>query len=301
MRKLELFLDVAAECSISRAAEANGITQSAVSQRLRQLENELGVRLLDRAVRPLRLTEAGEVFEGEVREIVERYRAVCQRMGEVEELLAGEVRVDAIYSAGIDLMHLLRESFERGHPQVNIRLDFKRPEEVDAAVRRKACDFGIVSYPKRWQGLSFKALRDERMTVVCSRQHDLFGRRSIHASRLDRFSMIGFGADLPAGRHLRRYLRKHGVEAHFTYEPDNVDTMKSMLGVGDQIAILPRRTVQREVAAGTLGAVDLEPELNRPIGIIYPRRSSLSAPARAFFDFMVEHADPDAQRLPLAS
>ncbi len=139
-----------------------------------------------------------------------------------------------------------------------------------------------------------KLLRDERMAVVCPPSHELCGRSVVQASELSAFPLIGFGSDLPVGRHLRRYLRSCGVEPNFTYEPDNIDTLKSMLGVGDQIAILPRRTVLREVAAGTLVVVELEPELNRPIGIIYPRRPSLRAPARSFFDFLLEHADPDA-------
>ena len=294
MRKLRFFLDVARHGNISRAAEKNEVTQSAVSQRLAQLESELGVRLLDRSVRPLALTEAGIVFEAEVSGIVDRYDAVCQQVGAIKHQPVGEVRVAAIYSAGIDLLHRLRERFLEQNPGVQIHLDFKRPEEVDSAVRRVSCDFGIVSYPQRWEGLSVKALRDERMAVVCSPRHPLYGRRSIQAYDLADESMVGFGTDLPAGRHLRRYLRKYGVEPNFVYEPDNIDTLKSMLGVGEQIAILPRRTVLREAAAGTLGIIELEPELNRPIGIIYPRRQSLSGPAHLFLDFLLEHADPDA-------
>ena len=234
------------------------------------------------------------MFAREGRSLVDRYQELCERLGQLSEPLEGEVRVDAIYSAGIDLMQLLREDFEEHNPGVRVRLDYKRPEEVDEAVRQGSCDFGIVSYPKRCQGLSMKLLRDERMTVVCPPSHELCERRVVQASELSAYPMIGFGSDLPVGRHLRRYLRSCGVEPNFTYEPDNIDTLKSMLGVGEQIAILPRRTVLREAAAGTLAVVELEPELNRPIGIIYQRRQSLRAPARCFFDFLLEHADPDA-------
>ncbi len=294
LRALRIFLDVAKHRSVSRAATANGVTQSAVSQRIRQLETDLGVSLLDRSIRPVGLTPAGEMFAREGRTLVDGYQELCKRIGQLSEPLEGEVRVDAIYSAGIDLMQLLRENFEEHNPGVRVHLDYKRPEEVDEAVRHGSCDFGIVSYPKRWQGLSMKLLRDERMTVVCPPSHELCARSVVQASELGTYQLIGFGSDLPVGRHLRRYLRSCGVEPNLTYEPDNIDTLKSMLAIGEQIAILPRRTVLREVAAGTLAIVELEPELNRPIGIIYTGRQSLRAPARSFFDFLLEHADPDA-------
>ena len=295
MRTLRLLLDVALLQSISRAAAAHGITQSAVSQRIRQLEADLSVTLFDRSVRPLALTPAGEVFVDEARELVDRYEKLWEKVGKLHaDRLEGEVRVGAIYSAGIDLMQTLRDGFEAQHPGVRIVVDYKRPEEVDAAVRQGRCHVGIVSYPKRWPGLTVRQLRDERMLVACPPNHPLLNRKSVHAAELGDYPLVGFGSGLPAGRHLRRYLRRCGVSPSFTYEPDNIDTIKSMLAVGDQIAILPRRTVAREVAAGTLGAVELEPELHRPMGIIHLRKPRLSPAARAFVQYLLEHADPDA-------
>lgn len=294
MKTLRLFLDVASSRSISRAAVAHGITQSAVSQRISQLEAKLGVALLDRSVRPLALTAAGEVFAEEVADIVERYRKLTSRIGEMVEVPEGDVRVSAIYSAGIDLLKDLREQFVEANPGVAIHLSYKRPEEVDRSVREGSCDFGIVSYPRRWQGMGVRRLRDERMSVVCPPNHPLLARETVKASELASWPMIGLEADLPVSRHIRRYLKAEGVEPEYAYEPDNIDTMKSMLEIGDQIAILPRRTVAREVAAGALGVVDLLPELNRPMGIIQRRKPRLKLPARAFLEFLVKHADPDA-------
>jgi len=294
MRDLRVFLDVAKLRSISLAATAHGITQSAVSQRIHQLETDLGVKLFDRSVRPLALTAAGRLFASEARELVDGYERLWKKVGKLGEQPSGSVRVDAIYSAGIDLLQALRESFEAANPEVQVLLDYKRPEQVEAAVGEGTCDLGIVSYPKRRPGLAVKPLRDERMIVVCPPDHPLLIHDVIDATKLRNLPLVGFGSDLPAGRQVRKYLRSCGVNPSFTYEPDNIDTMKSMIAVGGQIAILPRRTVAREVAAGTLGAIDLEPPLHRPIGIIYRRGPSLGAAALAFIAFLLENADPDA-------
>jgi DNA-binding transcriptional LysR family regulator len=303
MHSLRLFCDVAALRSFSKAADLHGITQSAVSQRVQQLEERLGVELLDRSVRPPALTAAGELFAREARDLVDRYDELTRRVATMNgapaaEALEGEVGVAAIYSAGIDLLQSLQERFEEAHPRVEIRIDYKRPEEVDRAVRDGTCDFGIVSYPRRWPGLAVRPLRDERMSVVCPPHHRLAASSSVKAADLDGLAMMTFDAQLPVARHIKRYLRDHGAEPEITQEVDNIDTLKSLLEHSDEFAILPRRTARREAEDGTLVVVELEPELNRPLGIISARRARLSAAARSFQDFLVEHADPDAQRAP---
>jgi DNA-binding transcriptional LysR family regulator len=303
MHSLRLFCDVAALRSFSKAADLHGITQSAVSQRVQQLEEKLGVELLDRSVRPPALTPAGELFAREARELVDRYDDLTQRVAALHgepaaTPLAGEVVVSAIYSAGIDLLQALKEDFETAHAGVEIRIDYKRPEEVDHAVRSGTCDFGIVSYPRRWRGVEVRPLRDERMSVVCPPHHPLAAQRTVVAEELDGLAMMCFDAQLPVARHIKRYLREHGAEPEITQEVDNIDTLKSLLEHSDEFAILPRRTVRREAEDGTLVVVELEPELTRPLGIISAKRARLGPAAQSFQDFLVEHADPDARRAP---
>ena len=110
MHTLRLFCDVARHHSFSAAASDHGITQSAVSQRISQLEKKLGVPLLDRSVRPLELTEAGVVYLRGCLELVQRYEHLESRVCQLRQL-EGCLRVDAIYSAGIDLLYDICEEF----------------------------------------------------------------------------------------------------------------------------------------------------------------------------------------------
>ena len=295
MQTLRLFSDVASLRSFSRAAALHGVTQSAVSQRIHQLEEKLGALLLDRSVRPPALTPAGELFAREARVLVERYDDLTRRVTEIDERLEGEVVVAAIYSAGIDLLQALREGFQRratrGEDQPSLPTTSScRPR----AVREGACDFGIVSYPRRWPGLAVRALRDERMSLACAPDHPLSSRARVFARDLDGLPMLGLDSGLPMAREIRRYLRSEGVEPDLTNELDNIDTLKNLLAVTDAVAILPRRTVQREASVGVLCVVELEPELKRPIGIVFRRRHGLSRAATSFQDFLVAQADPDA-------
>ncbi|MEE9212086.1 MAG: LysR substrate-binding domain-containing protein, partial [Phycisphaeraceae bacterium] len=309
--------------------------------RIGQLEKRLGAKLIDRSVRPLALTQAGELFLREARELVERYNRLEQRIGRigtdgsaVQEGDAGAqpqglVTVAAIYSAGIGLLNFVRDKFVAEYPRVSVTLDYKHPDDVFETVRRRQCDLGILSYPERWRGLGVIPLRNEVMAVVCSPRHTLARRAKVKARELGRWPMASFETRLPVGRRIRRYLKDQGVRPRFASVFDNIDTIKAALGVTDQVAILPKRTVLREVAAGTLAVVELEPELLRPIAIVYrkPRGSNgpngngttndaahsddtaartgngqggngditgvFSPSAQAFVDFLLKHAGPN--------
>lgn len=297
MRTLEIFLEVVRQRSFSGAAKEHGLTQSAASQRVGQLEKRLGVVLLDRSVRPLELTAAGEEFARGCRDILERYSQLEQRVSRMRPRLEGHLQVAAIYSAGIDLLNQVRESFTAAHAGVNVEVDYHQPDGVYASVREQRCHLGIVSYPQRWRDVGIIPLRDERMAVVCAPTHPLAERRRVQASSLSDWPLATFEASLPVGRHIRRYLKEQGVAPQIATLFDNIDTIKSAVALTDQIAILPRRTVQREVLAGTLAACELAPALVRPVGIIYRRsgrgQGSLSPLAQAFVDFLLEHAGPN--------
>ncbi|NJL30143.1 MAG: LysR family transcriptional regulator [Phycisphaerales bacterium] len=292
MHTIRLICDVAGLRSFSHAAEKHGITQSAASQRVSQLERRLGVTLLDRSVRPLELTEAGKEFIKGCRELLERYDQLEQRISRLRPEAgdpAGEVRVDAIYSAGIDLLNQVRESFEDKYPKVRVLVEYKRPEQVYGAVQAQRCDVGILSFPKRWKQVGVIPLRNEPMAVVTAADHVLAGRSVVQAGELGDWPLLTFEPGLPAGRSIRKYLREQGVEPTIAAVFDNVDTIKSAVAVSqEQYAILPKRTVMREVFLGTLAATDLQPGLVRPMGIIFHRPTHGRSWKRCGLDSMNE-------------
>jgi DNA-binding transcriptional LysR family regulator len=289
MQALRLFSDVATLNSFSKAALKHGITQPAVSQRIRQLEDQLEVTLIDRSVRPFRVTEAGKVLAREGRSLVNQYDDLVKKVRAFDDAPSGEIRVSAIYSAGIGLLEGLRERFQRAYPGIRVTLAYDRPEDVANEVRNGDSDLGIISYPSRWPGLSVRPLRDEEMCVACSSSHPLAQKKWVAASTLGRWPMAGFGAELPLGRDTRKYLRAHGVTTNFAHQIDNIDTVKALLSETGSIAILPRRTVLREVERGTLAAVQLRPGLNRPMGLITAKGTGRSSSAELFAEFLLRH------------
>ncbi len=309
MLTLRLFCNVARHQSFSRAAAENGITQSAASQRIGALEKRLGTTLLDRSVRPLALTDAGRLFFDEVTELIQRYDRLVGRLEAMPtKPPAGHVRIDAIYSAGVDLLRHIEKAFAQQYPQVHVEIRYRRSNQVHDNVRDGRCDLGIISYPDRRRDVVAEPLRDELMGVVCAPNHPLAQRDKVPARDLDGWSMVAFEPDLPVARNIKNYLRDHGVEPDTVNVFDNIDTIKSAVAGTDRLSILPSRTVLREVAAGVLAVVELEPELVRPLGIIHRKsrgahggrngngngngHKPFSPAVQAFFNFLLEHAGP---------
>jgi DNA-binding transcriptional LysR family regulator len=294
---IQLFCDVASCRSVSRAAEMHGVTQSAVSQRLQALEKELGVQLIDRSKRPLELTAAGDLYYRGGRRIISSYDRLKRKVtgrgptappGEIR----GEVTVSAIYSAGIDLLNQVKAGFEGKYPRAHVALDYLQPDAVYDHVRQQQCDLGIISYPQHWAGVASVPLREEQMVVVARAGNRVIEAEVIHAPELTDVDMVCFDQSLPIARHMKHYFRQHGVRPNVVNEIDNVDTVKTYLAQSDAVGILPLRTVQREIASGVLSATRLEPEVARPLSIVYLRQRPQNPLVKAFIEYLLNNQPP---------
>lgn len=309
MQTLRLFVDVVRCHSFSQAATLHGISQSATSQRVHQLEKQLGVTLIDRSQRPLGLTAEGERFFIGCEDILERYDRLERSVRKDPQQHTGTVRVAAIYSAGIELLNDVRERYLQKHPQIDLELTYEHPDTIYQMVKDHEVDLGIVSCPEHWKNTSVIHLRDEMMALVCTPDHELATRSSVQPGDLAKRPLIFPETDLPIGRRIRQYFRDHKVAPQVVESFDNLDTMRNAVVATGHIAIMPKRAVMREVKAGTLTCVPLNPTLTRPVGIIYKKRAAKLEPfspaVQVFVNDLIQRAaeevDHDSEPKPTES
>lgn len=287
LKSLKIFCDVVSRRSFSKAADDNTISQSGVSQVINQLEQRVGVKLIDRSKRPFALTPEGELYYEGCRKLVDRYFALEEEVRSLHGEVAGRVRVASIYSIGLSHMSRYMQEYMSQYPKANVRLEYLHPHRVYEAVENDQADVGLVSYPKASRTVKAMIWREEPMLLVCAPTNRFAKQKTITLEELDGVTMIGFDSDLTIRREIDRALLAHHAEVRVTMEFDNIETIKRALEIDAGVAILPEPTVTREVAAGTLVAIPIEgEELVRPIGMLYRRGKELGVTVRRFMELL---------------
>ncbi len=296
-KTLKIFCDVVRQQSFSRAARENGMSQSAASQLILQLEERLAVKLIDRSKRPFVLTPEGEVYYDGSRQMVEEYLLLEDKVRTLHAEVAGRVRVASIYSVGLHHMSRSIQEFMGKYPRANVRLEYLHPHRVYQSVESDKAELGLLSYPKASRKIQAIAWRTEKMVLVCSPGHALARERQVAFERLEGERLVQFDRDLTIRREIDRILHQHRVQAVVAMEFDNIETIKRAIEIDAGVGLLPEPTVLREVAAGSLAAVALATdELVRPLGIIHRRGRALSSTAQRFMEMLL-HTDTDEQPL----
>jgi len=291
IRSLKVFCDVVALRSFSRAASANGITQSGASQMVNHLEQRLGVRLMDRSRRPFVLTPEGETYYEGCREIVQHYYALEEEIRTPRQEVAGLVRVASIYSVGLSHLKPFVERFQADHPQAEVRVQYEHPKRVYELVESDEVDTGLVSYPRQSPTILTEPWLEESMVVVCAPTDALARQEAVALRELAGQAMVGFDNELPIRREVDREFKARGIEVSVSVEFDNIEAVKRAIEMGAGIGLLPESTVAREIEIGTLSAVPLATEpLAWPVGIIQRRGKELGRTARRFIEQLRERA-----------
>jgi DNA-binding transcriptional LysR family regulator len=297
LKSLKVFCDVVGKRSFSRAADENGISQPGASQMVHQLEEHLGVRLIDRTKRPFVLTPEGEVYYNGCRKIVQRYFALEEEVRTLHQEVAGRVSVASIYSVGLSHMNRCLQKFLQQYPKANVRLQYQHPRRVYELVETDQVDLGLVSYPKSTRTIKAVPWREEPMVLVCSPEHKFAKATAVAMKDLEGVELVAFDSDLEIRQEIDKVLAAHDVQVHAAMEFDNTETIKRAVEINAGVAILPQPTVDREIAAGTLVARTIaDAELHRPVGIIQRRNKVLGKTARRFMQLLQveERAGQDA-------
>lgn len=290
LSQLKLFRDIVQNRSISRGAALNGVTQSAASQTVQEMERSLGAQLLDRSRRPLEVLPAGKALYDFGRDVLRRQQQFQAELEEIRGSDGGPLKIAAIYSVGLSEMSRLEEEFHKRLPAAQLEVNYLRPEKVYQAVADDRVDLGLVSYPEATRDVVALPWRNEEMVVACGPGHHLAGKSPVTPPDLENTDFIAFDEDLPISRDIERFLREHSVRVHVVMRFDNIQSMREALRIGHAVSILPSPMLQADVDEGRLVAVPLSSPLYRPLGIIHRRRRSFPRAAQVFLDLLLHPA-----------
>ena len=281
---LKTFCDLVDKGSFSKAAEANYISQSAVSQQLARLERDLGTQLISRGGGMVVPTEAGKAFYAGAAEMLKRYERLIREVRTSATAVRGVLRVGTIYSVGFYLLAPYVRRFIKAYPQVNLQVEYARWNRIYEAVLSGEMNLGVVAYPEKHRSIEVTPLASEELVMACSPDHRLAGRKRIDPRDLNGEKFVAFEKNVPTRRYIDRLLKRNRVEVSVVMEFDSVETLKRAVEVNAGVSILPRGTVASEVEAGDLAFASFRDPgaWVRQLGILR-RRGRVPSPAERMF------------------
>ena len=290
---LKVFCDLAETGSFSLAASKNFITQSAVSQQIRSLEDRYGRELIERSKGHARLTQAGEVLYEAGKEIVQRYREIENSLQSLSRSVAGTVRVGTVYSVGLYEISSPLKKYLKTFPEVTVHIEYARANKIYEDVSRGEIDLGIVAYPGKRPQITVTPFREDRLVLICAPQHPFASFQRVTMKKLHGEKFVGFERDVATRRALDRIFRQHDIKVQYVVEMDNIETIKRVVELGSGISIVPEPAVAQEVKNETLRAIQFDEDtMMRPLGILAKRGRRFTPAVQAFIDFLKERPSP---------
>jgi DNA-binding transcriptional LysR family regulator len=237
------------ECgSFSAAADRLDYTQPAVSKIVAALERQLGTTLVDRGIRPLRLTEAGSALAQRAAAAFEHIAAAELEVEAIANLSAGRLRVGTFSSAGASLVVDALRAFRKSHPNVDVSItEIGMPSALTRSLRRGDIDLGIsFDYPEIGDtfadDLALVRLLDDPFDVVVPRGHRLDRERTIRFADLgaENWLLGDFGSESPSFRMIDRRCREAGFDPNVAYRINDCQMAQALVAAGEGVALLPR-------------------------------------------------------------
>jgi len=293
LAQLEVFLTVSREGRFSRAAEKLYRTQSAVSQTIRKLEEELGEPLFDRSSRDGLLTDAGRVLQEYAEKLLNLRSDAQEALLELRELQKGKLLIAANEFTALYLLPVLGE-FRRLHPMIRITVQRVLGSRIPDEVLRHSAEFGVLTYdPQEPHLRSIVVYLDELILVVPPR-HPLASAPQVSIRQLGAESFVAHIVSSPYREKVIQAFQRHKTPLHMDIELPTLQAIKRFVAMGNGVALLPEISAENEIARGELVRIPVrELRLHRKLRLIYRKGGGLSHAARAFLKVVeamaVEH------------
>jgi DNA-binding transcriptional LysR family regulator len=283
IESLKVFCDLAETTSFTKAAQINGVTQSAVSQQISSLETKFATALIERSKKRFTLTKEGETLYKYSKQIVQSYDELRHKIQEIQNVVTGTIKVVTIYSIGLHELPPYLKKFLKKHPTVNVSVEYRRATQLYEDIISGMADIGLVAYPQKDPRLHVTSLAEDMLVLICHPDHPLAQKPRVKLSEIASHKFIAFEPDIPTRRAIDKILRDRNVEVDHAMEFDNIETVKRAVEIDAGISIVPRSPVAQEVTKKTIAMVEIEDEqFYRPLAAVHKKSKVLSPAMKEF-------------------
>jgi DNA-binding transcriptional LysR family regulator len=292
LRHLRTIAAVARHGSFTKAAEELYLAQSAISQQIRRLEQELGVEVFRRTSRRVELTDEGRVILGYAQRVLAEVDGLHSELEELTGLLRGKLRIGGVYPTGpYDLFGMLAD-FRAEHPGVAIHMVEDTQEGVLEALRADELDCAFTALNPDALGNEFAAtlLWEEEIVVALPAGHPLCRRAEVTFEELAAEDLIAYRENSALRRRLERAMADSGLEPRNAFICTEMGAVRGLASKGLGIAVMPR-----SIAEQPGPPIELRPigpaRLTWPIALVWRASRRQTAAGKAFLKVALDYAE----------
>jgi LysR family cyn operon transcriptional activator len=280
-RSIRYLLAVAEVRSFTRAAEALNVSQPSLSQQIKQLEDSLGVQLIDRSGRAMRLTDPGETFVRYARRAIVELDAGARAIHQLQDLSRGSLKLGVTPITEFQSAPLL-EAFSSRYPGVSISTVEMSQSDIETAVCEDRIDLGIaftdsLSTEARSSDINRQILFIETLHLAVGKTHPFAGREApLKGDILEQIPIIFLNSKFALRRLVDVYCLEHGIKPRIAVETNSLSVLVEMVHLGRLATVLPQAIAR---AHGWLHPLMLVPELPNHTITLICRKGAYKSPA----------------------
>ncbi|MCI1036287.1 transcriptional regulator CynR [Pseudomonas putida] len=287
-RHIQYFIAVANHLSFTRAAAALHVSQPALSQQVRQLEESLGTTLFDRSGRTTRLTDAGEVYLRYAKRAAQELQEAKRAIDDLGDLSRGSLRVGVTPTFTSYLVGPLVEAFHGRYPNITLVVREIAQEAMEELLLADEVDVGIAFDNGHHLDLEAQALLVETLALVVGKRHPLATTASIGLEALNSESLILLSAEFATREQIDSYCRQHNIRPHVQVEANTISALIEVVSRTKLSTLLPATIAQ---AHEQLVAIELDQQRLQRTAVLMQRKGVYqTAAARAFVELAMKVA-----------
>jgi DNA-binding transcriptional LysR family regulator len=299
LHHLAVFHAVANERSVSRGAERLRISQPAVSKQILELEESLGLRLLDRLPKGVRLTEAGVLLASYARRMFALEAEATTALADLQELKRGRLAVGASTTIGIYLLPEVFARFRQRHPGIDLHLEIGNTEDIQRQLAENSLDVGLTEGLAEADELDAEVFFMDELVAIVPADHPLLKARSVTAERLCREPFILREPGSGTRAVVERALAKKRLSIKPIMSLGSTEAIKKAVASGVGVAIVSRLAISLELEVKRLAIIPLADfHIARPLHLLRLRGKHETRAAKAFLLLLQEAIGPQTAPRP---
>jgi DNA-binding transcriptional LysR family regulator len=293
---LEVFCKIMELRSFSRAAEAVLLTQPTVSGHIKTLEEEVGLRLFDRAGRTVTPTRAGELLHGYARRILALREEAQQAISEHKGGLRGHLAVGGSSIPGAYILPPLLAVFKREHPEVSIGLHISGSHEIVRSVIEGAAEVGMVGARFEEGRVQYEPFAEDELVLAVGAGHAWARRSTVPPAELAGQAFIMRERGSGTRKVMEETLAHHDLDPsslHVALEVTGNEAVRQAVKAGAGVAVISRRAIEDDIRCKLIVALRLQGlRLVRDVFLVTHRSRSRSPLGKTFLTFLQQSALP---------